>query len=294
MNEAALRVCARLVREGAVARSELIELELPDVRVEVENRLAHVGLELATSIYSEFVGVRQSREGGAVIEGDAATNVGLRADACALLVILWSRLVLQKRTASDQRELPGQAALFSKDSADAARRFVPQVHVETIHREFGHVFGARSSLLKLVTQLRRLKFVAGRGEVLEAGPFLELGMDGERLVEFIRRGVLARLLENTAQGPPVVVEPEERVAETLRSLGGSAEMAELRAALGQPSDAIRKHLRALEDQRRVTHTGDRNKTRYHLAQPIEREESATPTRTQVHAEHESVSAEDEE
>ena len=42
---------------------------------------------------------------------DAPTNLGLKSDACALIVILWARLVLQKRTAQASRQTPGQAEL---------------------------------------------------------------------------------------------------------------------------------------------------------------------------------------
>ena len=51
-------LCARLLREGAVERKELHSLDFPEVRAEVERRLADVGLTLATSAYSEHVGLR--------------------------------------------------------------------------------------------------------------------------------------------------------------------------------------------------------------------------------------------
>src|SRR5258708_31444738 len=57
MNDTAV-VCARLLREGAVLRSELPELDYPEVRAEVERRLEKVGVVLAASVYSQYVGVR--------------------------------------------------------------------------------------------------------------------------------------------------------------------------------------------------------------------------------------------
>ncbi len=101
-------VCARLLREGAILRSGLPELDYPEVRAEVERRLEQVGLTLATSAYSEYVGLRLIPEVTAHSAFDAASNLGLNADHCALLVVLWSYLSLQKRTASDSREVPGQ------------------------------------------------------------------------------------------------------------------------------------------------------------------------------------------
>lgn len=57
MNDSSF-VCARLLREGAILRTELPELDYPEVRAEVERCLSHVGLALATSGYSQFVAVR--------------------------------------------------------------------------------------------------------------------------------------------------------------------------------------------------------------------------------------------
>ncbi len=51
-------LCARLLRAGAVPRVELPDLDFPEVRREVERRLEMVGLVLATSAYSEHVGIR--------------------------------------------------------------------------------------------------------------------------------------------------------------------------------------------------------------------------------------------
>ena len=115
MNDTAV-VCARLLREGAVLRSELPELDYPEVRAEVERRLEKVGVVLAASVYSEYVGLRLVPEVTADLAFDAASNLGLNADHCALLVVLWSYLSLQKRTASESREVPGQNVLFAPRS----------------------------------------------------------------------------------------------------------------------------------------------------------------------------------
>ena len=64
------------------------------------------------------------------------SHLGLNADHCALLVVLWSYLSLQKRTATESREVPGQNALFASDRAEAAKKYLPSVRIETIAREF--------------------------------------------------------------------------------------------------------------------------------------------------------------
>ena len=73
MNDTTI-VCARLLREGAVLRSELPELDYPEVRAEVDRRLEKVGLVLAASVYSEYVGLRLVLEVTADLAFDAASN----------------------------------------------------------------------------------------------------------------------------------------------------------------------------------------------------------------------------
>ncbi len=268
MNEAVL-ICARLLREGTVPRSEIPALDHPDVRQEVERRLGEVGLVLATSAYSEHVGLRLSPEVTADSAFDAASNLGLRADACALLVVLWARLVLQKRTAAETRQVPGQSALFAHDRAEAAKGFQPQVRVETLVREFGSAIGSRTHLRRLVSQLRHLHFLAGRGDVIEAGPLLELAVDGEKMIAFIRRKVLSELLErgDGAGSADAPIDEDRTGAELLAvigRLGGSAAMRDLARETGERPERLRSVLQDLEAEGRLKRSGTRFTTRYEL------------------------------
>lgn len=257
MMDEATFVCARLLRAGNLPRVELPDLDFPEVRDEVERRLQAVGLVLATSPYSEHVGIRLSPDATGHSAFDAASNLGLRADACALLVILWARLVLQKRTASDTRE--------------------PRVRLEALVREFRPVLGGRSRIRSLVTQLRRLDFLAGQGEVIEAGPLLELGIDGERMIAFLRREVLASLLQERGRREDGVdAERDEReeigafavqLLEILKKMGGSATMTDFVRETNAPASRLRVALRSLSEGGRVHRSGERRATRYHLVLP---------------------------
>lgn len=261
MDEAA-RICARLLREGAAPRAELRALDHPDVRREVEERLERVGLVLATSAYSDHVGLRLSPGITADAAFDAASNIGLHADHCALLTILWARLVLQKRTAVDTEETPGQRSLLAADRTDEARRFTPSVRMETLVREFGNVLGSRTHIKSLVSRLRALGFLAGRGENIEPGPLLELGIDGERMIAFIRRGVLADLVARTEAPTAVDDGAEAQVLRALGDLGGGAVMADLAKVTGERPDRLRRILRDLIAAGRVHKVGERAATRY--------------------------------
>lgn len=275
MTDEATRICARLLREGAVPRAELPDLDFPEVRRDVESRLGAVGLVLATSAYSAHVGIRLSPEVTADAAFDAASNLGLRSDACALLVILWARLVLQKRTVLDTREVPGQGGLFPGERGGAAQRFQPRVRLETLAREFRSVLGGRSNIQRLVSQLRRLRFLAGHGDVIEPGPLLELGIDGERMVGFIRREVLARLLEEREQaagegdreGADAYSGLAAQVLEILAARGGTASMGDFSRVTGAPASRLRPILQILAERGRVHRTGERGAARYHLAAP---------------------------
>jgi len=259
----AMLVCARLVREGTVPRAELAVLDHPDARAEVERRLAGVGLTLATSAYSEHVGIRLAPEVIGDRAFDAATNLGLRSDACALIVILWARLVLQKRTAQASREAPGQSELLTEHRADAAKEFRPQVRLTAVVREFGHVLGSETHVRSLITQLRNLGFAAGRGDVIEAGPLLELGIDGERMVSFIRREVLSRLLEDKEEGARAQDEdPGAPLVAVLERLGGSASISDLERETHQDRRPLLRLLRTLMQEGRVRRVGERNAARY--------------------------------
>lgn len=250
----ATRICARLLREGSAPRAELPLLDDPCIHEEVERRLLSVGLILATSPGSAHVGLRLAPEVIAETPFDAASHLELRAEACALLVILWARLILQRRT------------------TDPVER--PQVLLETLARDFQPVLGSRSRIRGLVQQLRRLRFVAGHGEEIEAGPLLELAIDGERMMSFLRREVLAGLLERSPRGarPEVPVADEKppegfggKVLDAIASLGGTAAMGDLSRLTAAPASRLRRVLRDLEAAGWVHRTGERSGARYHLA-----------------------------
>ncbi len=253
MNEA-IRICARLLRAGAIPRADMPGLEVPPVLRDVERRLREVGLVLATSRYSDHVGIRLAPEVAADPAFEAASNLGLRADACALIVVLWVRLVLARHQTPSRPE----------------PRL--QVRLDILARELRPLLGDRRRIRSLVTQLRRLNFLAGQGEVIEAGPFLELGIDGDRMIAFLRGGVLAGLLEERKRGPRRSAADESgmnvfdaQVLEVLRGLGGSAGMTELVRETGAPASRLRIALRSLAGSGLVRRTGERRSTRYHLS-----------------------------
>lgn len=270
MDEAA-RICARLIVAGAVARKELPEIGHPAIRSEVEERLSRCGLALATSAYSDHVGLRLDPSTSDTSVLDEPSNLGLPADACALLTVLWARLALQRRTAEDTRDTPdAQRRLLPDEPGAAARRYAPSVRFETLRREFGAQLGGRVRLKALLGRLRRLGFVRyARLDAIEAGPLLELGIDGERMVAFIRSRVLGQLLEarepqEVASEPPAAPASDaaERLISVLADDGPPASIGDLEQRTGIPRAQLRQALTELRAEGRVEKLGNRSHARY--------------------------------
>src|SRR5438128_5747075 len=249
MNEAA-RICARLIASGAIPRSEAPELDHPAIREDVETRLHQCGFVLASSPYSDHYGVRLANDIDAGVM-DGPSNLGLGANACALLTVLWAKLVLQKRTAAETQHTPdAQQELLAGDRREQVREFEPSVRFETLDREFGRKLGSRTRLLALLGQLRRLKFVTYRRlDAIRAGPLLELAIDGERMIGFIRSRVLSQYLESpgdsTGAAPDPIAGLTQNVIRVLSEACQPLSIADLERSIGAHRREIKQALKDL-------------------------------------------------
>lgn len=271
MDDAA-RLCARLLVSGTLPRGEASALDYPALRSAVEERLRQCGLDLVSSAYSEHFGLRLSDEASDATVLDAATNLGLGADACALLTILWARLALEKRTTADTGNVPGgQSALFPQEQREAVRAHAPAIHFETLVREFGLQLGGMTRVKLLLGQLRRLGFVQySRLEAIEAGPLLELAIDGEKMIDFIRTRVLGDLLEKravSAEEARAHPGPEEKVLRELEEAGVPLGVAELQKRCGLQRKDLAGLLKRLRTDGRVEMVGDRKRAGYRATKP---------------------------
>lgn len=273
MDKAAV-ICVRLIREGSVRRAALPDLDLAEVRQEVEQRLRWVGLMLAFTVYSEHVGIRLSAEVAGDPSLDEASNAGLGPDHCALLSICWVHLVFPKRTQASLPEPPEWALLLLHPRELHAPAQLP---LESLYQRQRQVLGGRTYIRSLTGKLRQLKFLSGQGETILEGPLLELNIDGERMVDFVRNDLIPRLREEKseegaepapgeAEAPPLLEALEAQVLEVLRKKGAPVAMGELSRVIDKPAVRLRKVLRFLEDAGHVRRTGDRAGTRYHLVE----------------------------
>lgn len=262
----AAEICGRLLAARSLPRKEVPELDHGGVRADVEARLAQVGLGLATSAYSDHVGLK-------LLDGSAlptASNMGLSVDACALLTILWMRLALPYRTANDGAQTSAaQQALLPSERRAEARAERPTVSFETLLKEFGSQLHGQGRLKLLLGQLRNLGFLQySRLEAIEAGPLLELALDGEEMGRFVRTEVFKRHVEGLAQqGAPhsPIVTIDDRV---LAGLDGnrSIKIGELAKALKIPRLTIKDAINRLKRAGKIEQTGEGAHAAYRRAE----------------------------
>lgn len=277
MSEQAARVCAVLLREGYVHQDELPELKDPTVKEAVEGRLRDVGLELVSTPYTPHYGVRQRADIEADEAFDSPSNeTALKSDACALLVILWTRLALQRRTSQDELETPGQAALTLEGKVERAEDYDPTIRQEAIMQEFEDVLGTRSHIKRLLTQLAGLGFIERRGSIIRAGPNLELAIDGDRMMSFVRDRLIADLLERAGEIPEA--DPTETLEHRLEELFNQEDrgfsIGELETQLDADRDDLREAIDVLREESKIRRTGEGTNSAYRLSTQENVEEGA--------------------
>lgn len=263
------QVCARLIAAGAVRRVDVPELDHPVVREEVEKRLAHCGFVLASSAYSDHYGIRLVADADNSVL-DKPSNLGLDSGTCALITILWAKLALQKRTAADQQLTPDmQGELLEETQREKEQAFHPSVRFETLVHEFGRKLGGKVRLRAMLGHLRRMKFVEYRRlDEIRAGPLLELAIDGERMIGFIRSRVLSQYLEKPSESMAAVPDPTaglmHKIIAVLAEAGQPLSIAELENVMGVHRREIKQALRELREDQRVETIGSGSKTAYRI------------------------------
>lgn len=238
-NEAAI-ICARLLRQGYVHKSEFPQLELNDLLLtSVRDRLQDVGMELVMNSYSDFYAVKLTRDSQDTIE--ESNNLSLKSNEVAMLVILWSKLILPKRTQAQkaldealakkkaaienqeqeqeqdqQEEIPTiQQDFFQeqKKPRKKKKKDPNRIYVELseLYAEFGKQFGSKTSFKSTVSRLSNLKFIHMHNEIITEGVFLDLLIDGQQMGNEIKKSALAYKLAGVSDD--VEWEEEEEFAE---------------------------------------------------------------------------------
>ena len=199
-----------LPRTHPLVKRALIEAEL---WAAVGERLAAVGLRLVDNVYADHISVAMLRPAEVAVFGEtglaANNNLDLPRDGVALLIVLWSLIILPKR----QRQVarvdavdPGQGEMFATQKPlPAAESVAPTVSYKSLLADFGKQLGGQ---LRINTHLKLLKdhgFISRRGEDIAEGPLLDLLLDYDLLAPRILDGALADVL---ARSTDAVIAPE--------------------------------------------------------------------------------------
>lgn len=157
-------IATRLLTQAHVRIQDLPELKVPATREEVRHRLAEVGYELVEPVYSEYYSARpENRDDDALTP--TASNLGLRENEAAMLVILWCKLAYPARVEGH----PGPH----------------RIQPETIRSEFASSFGGDQQVRAAMTRLENLEFVTKLDGYYVAGPAMESLLDGSKMVDFV-------------------------------------------------------------------------------------------------------------
>lgn len=228
----AQEVCAHLLIHRWLPKRSYRDLLIDDgLRTSVERRLAGVGLALVDSYTSNYFAVRLLPSVEADVRFDWATNARLQRGAVALLVILWTRLVLPRRVASDEARKRRLEAGEAGTEVKATREKLPTPTVarSALFAEFGHRFG-KTAFARYLGQLKAAGFVLeNRAGDLREGPLLDNLVDGVTMARKLRDSVLWDLLAQGGHDEPVDGD-----------LPGMVEEAVQEAAAEAPAEPARK------------------------------------------------------
>lgn len=208
-------LCAKLISRKVLPKAEASSLFRDEsLRLQVEERLRSIGLELATHIYTDHVAVKVCRDLETAIFDDGhggyqTTNIHLSRGAVTLLVVLWAKLILPKRQRQIERRLPedgGQIGLLQ------GRKVIPQkdlvkVEEKTLLADFGEKLGGKTKFGVYLGELSRNGFIVKREGIITEGPMLDTLIDYGVLAPRIIDGCLAEVVgiqkkENAAGSEP--------------------------------------------------------------------------------------------
>ncbi len=211
MNDPVAAVIARLLAERWLPREdELARQALTDAgfREELDRRLAAAGLRLLDHPYAGHVALAVAKaQEAAVFAGPrawSASNLDLDRDSIALLVVLWSLLILPKRqrqihrVESDREQDQGQIFAEMKPvpvGGDVAEPLAER----TLVADFGDKLGGKMRININLGVLARHGFIVRRKERIFEGPLLDLAFDYERTARRVLDGALAFVVEHARQ-----------------------------------------------------------------------------------------------
>jgi hypothetical protein len=215
-----------LPRNHPQVRRALIDTEL---WAALGERLAAVGLRVVDNLYADHISVAMLRPAEVAVFGEtglaANNNLDLPRDGVALLIVLWSLIILPKRQRQVAREdatAEGQGEMFATDKPlPLAASVAPVLSYRSLLADFGNQLGKKLRLDSNLKLLERNGFITRRGEDITEGPLLDLLLDYDTLAPRILDGALADVLARTSdpQASPLIAKLREAEQEELAEDG---------------------------------------------------------------------------
>jgi len=205
-----------LPREDELARRALLD---EPFRSDLDARLAACGMVLREHPYAANIGLAlaraQEKQVFAHDQGWLSNQLQLDRNAIALLVVLWSLIVLPKRQRQVERQDSDGAAaqqgqMFADEKPIPVHSGVaPVVSERTLLADFGERLGGKMGLNMNLGVLARHGFIQRRTGEISEGPLLDLAFDYERTSRRVLDGALSDLLSPAARAERAI-----RAAET--------------------------------------------------------------------------------
>lgn len=201
-----------LPRSHPLVKRALIDTELWN---QLGARLAGVGLRLVDNVHADHISVALLRPAESAVFGEAGlaanNNLDLPRDGVALLVVLWSLIVLPKRQRQVARSdviHAGQGEMFATDKPlPLASAVSPLISYRSLLADFGDQLGKKLRLDTNLKLLERHGFITRRGEDIAEGPLLDLLIDYDLLAPRILDGALGDVLARAGHALPRRDEP---------------------------------------------------------------------------------------
>ncbi len=207
---------ARLLAESYLPRTDkMVRRALTDelFRQDLDQRLAQCGLYLLENPYADYVALGLKRENEEAVFGGEENwlnnNMGLSRDAVALLVVLWSLLILPKRERQiiqrEQASPPLQTGLLDEDKKSASSKIAKNedaaqgVAESTLYADFAEQLGGKARVGINLGTLSRVGLIQRRNKIIYEGPLLDLLLDYSKLAPRIINGALADILAQQRQ-----------------------------------------------------------------------------------------------
>ena len=206
-------LCSMLIANGSMPAAQCRDLLYDELlRQQVSQRLNTVGLKLLHNPYATHWGVGPADDTAADDRLEWSNNFGMERGAMALLLIIWTKLVLPKRPAQEERRPTDGtvASLFPTNEP------IPQPRVnigrEQLIAEFAGLLGGVTAMQKYIAQLTRANLIKAQGGLIEEGPLMALVVDERALGEELRREVLLNVLRHEQAAKSATAAADEMAA----------------------------------------------------------------------------------